>query len=250
MTLKLNDISTRAPQGADKEEIKTATKDLRKELGELQNLLYAEGKHSLLVILQGMDASGKDGTIRTVFSEVNPQGIRVVPFKRPTEEELSHDFLWRIHQNTPPKGMIYVFNRSHYEDVLVTRVEDMIDDETAFKRFEAINAFEQLLQDSGTLILKFYLHISEEEQQERFMERLEEREKNWKFNIHDLHTAKKWPEYRLAYQDAIDKCSDPVPWYLVPADQKWYKEFIVAQTIVERLKKLNMQYPAYEAFDE
>lgn len=236
-------ISTRAPKDMKKDETKKKTKELVDELTELQTIMFAEDKWKLLIVLQGMDASGKDSTIKQVFSAVNPQGVKVHSFKKPTEEELAHDFLWRVHKHTPRSGMIQIYNRSHYEDVLVTRVMGMIDDDIAMRRFEYINCFEQLLQDHGTIILKFYLHISEERQKEKFEKRMVNRRKNWKFNPDDLETAKKWPEYRKVYQDVFNHCSPEIPWIIVPADQKWYKEYIIAKTIVEKLKGLNMKYP-------
>jgi len=241
--IDLNSLSTRAPEHFDKIETKAKTEALTEELDELQNKLYAESKWSLLVVLQGMDASGKDGAIKDVFRAVNPQGIRVKSFKKPTEEELSHDFLWRIHKHTPPKGKIQIFNRSHYEDVLVTRVLGLIDDNTAKKRFQIINGFEQLLQDRGTQILKFYLHISEAEQLDRFKERLEIPRKQWKYNPNDLRSASKWPEYRQYYQEVFERCGPEIPWIIVPSDQNWYKKYVIAHTIVETLRGLNMKYP-------
>jgi PPK2 family polyphosphate:nucleotide phosphotransferase len=213
------------------------------KLNELQNLLYAESKHSVLVVLQGMDASGKDGVIRKVFGALNPQGVRVQSFKAPTELELSHDFLWRIHSVVPPKGTIQIFNRSHYEDVLITRVHKWIDDKMAKKRMKAINDFEQLLQEhNSTTILKFYLHISPEEQEERLKERVHNPSKQWKYNEKDFEEAKLWDDYQAAYEDCFEHCND-VPWTIVPADQNWYKEYIIAQTLEKALEKLNMQYP-------
>jgi PPK2 family polyphosphate:nucleotide phosphotransferase len=242
-TIKLKEISTRAPKDWDKEETKAATTNLMQELDELQNLLFAEAKHSVLVILQGMDASGKDGTIRKVFSTLNPQGVKVHAFKEPTAEELSHDFLWRIHQVVPAKGIIQLFNRSHYEDILVTRVHKLIDDKTAHKRMKAINDFEQLLQEhNNTQILKFYLHVSPEEQQQRLQERISDPRKQWKYNENDFVEAKRWDEYMEAYEDCFEHCND-VPWTIVPADQNWYKEYLVAHTLHKTLKKLDMQYP-------
>ena len=227
----------------DKKETKQRTAELLDELKELQNLLYAENKHSVLIILQGMDASGKDGAIREVFSGCNPQGVSVVSFKAPTELELSHDFLWRIHRNAPSRGMISVFNRSHYEDVLVTRVHKWCDDETARKRFDAINRFEDLLVlHNSTLIFKFYLHISKDEQKERLDERLEDERKKWKYNKKDKEEAKLWDRYMLMYEDVFEYC-DNVPWTLVPADQNWYKEYLIAKTLVDGLKALDMKYP-------
>ncbi len=240
---RLSELSTRAPSDMDKKETKQRTAELLDELKELQNLLYAENKHSVLIILQGMDASGKDGAIREVFSGCNPQGVSVVSFKAPTELELSHDFLWRIHRNAPSRGMISVFNRSHYEDVLVTRVHKWCDDETARKRFDAINRFEDLLVlHNSTLIFKFYLHISKDEQKERLDERLEDERKKWKYNKKDKEEAKLWDRYMLMYEDVFEYC-DNVPWTLVPADQNWYKEYLIAKTLVDGLKALDMKYP-------
>lgn len=236
-------ISTRAPENLSKEEAKEKTEELKKEMNELQQLLYAEAKHSLLVILQGMDASGKDGAIRDVFSAMNPQGVRVNSFKVPTEEEKRHDYLWRVHKVAPGKGMIQIFNRSHYEDVLVTRVIGIVDDEEAQKRFRHINDFERLLTDCGTIILKFYLHISEEEQQKSFEDRLTDPFKYWKHSSKDHKMAKHWPEFRQYYQEIFEKCSPDIPWLIVPSDQNWYKEYIIAKTIVDTLKKLDMKYP-------
>jgi PPK2 family polyphosphate:nucleotide phosphotransferase len=239
----LNDISTRAPKEFDKKETKEETAKLLNELGQLQNLLYAESKHSVLVILQGMDASGKDGAIKNVLGQLNPQGVIVTSFKTPTEEELKHDFLWRIHHYTPSKGMIAVFNRSHYEDVLITRVHKWCDDATAQKRFDAINDFEQLLVlHNSTSIFKFYLHISPEEQQERFKERMEEPAKAYKYNENDFKEAKLWDMYRQMYEDVFENCS-VIPWTIVPADQNWYKEYIITKTLVTTLKELAMKYP-------
>jgi PPK2 family polyphosphate:nucleotide phosphotransferase len=242
-TIKLKEISTRAPKDWDKEETKVKTAGILEKLNELQNLLFAESKHAVLVILQGMDASGKDGVIRKVFATLNPQGVRVQSFKVPTELELSHDFLWRIHAAVPPKGSIQIFNRSHYEDVLITRVHKLIDDKTAKKRMKAINDFEQLLQEhNNTTILKFYLHISPEEQHTRLQERIHNPTKQWKYNEKDFEEAKLWDNYMEAYEDCFAHCDD-VPWTVVPADQNWYKEYIIANSLLKALEKLDMQYP-------
>lgn len=245
--LSLTEISTRAPEHLSKENIKRETKELTKELDELQNMLYAESKWSLLVVLQGMDASGKDGAVKQVFRSVNPQGIRVKSFKAPTKKELAHDFLWRIHQHTPAQGKIQIFNRSHYEDVLVTRVLGLTDDLTAQKRFQIINEFEHLLQERGTQVIKFYLHLSEEEQQDRFKDRLNNPRKHWKYNPNDLKSASDWPLYREYYHEVFEKCSPDIPWTIVPCDQNWYKEYIIAKKIVESLRGLDMKYPGLEA---
>jgi len=242
-TIKLKEISTRAPKDWDKEETKAKTAGILEKLDDLQNLLFAEAKHAVLIILQGMDASGKDGAIRKVFATLNPQGVRVQSFKVPTDVELSHDFLWRIHAATPPKGIIQLFNRSHYEDVLVTRVHKWIDDKTAKKRMKAINDFEQLLQEhNSTTILKFYLHISREEQEQRLQERIHDATKQWKYNENDFEEAKLWDDYMAAYEDCFEHCND-VPWTIVPADQNWYKEHIIAQALLKALEKLDMQFP-------
>lgn len=236
-------VSTRAPEHVEKSKVKKQTADILRQLNELQNLLYAEGKHSILVVLQGMDAAGKDGLIRDVFTSMNPQGVQVASFKAPTAEELSHDFLWRIHRHAPAKGMIRIFNRSHYEDVLITRVHGWCDDETARKRFAAINDFERLLvEHNNTTILKFYLHISPEEQQERLQERLHKPEKAWKYNKKDFDEALLWDRYMEMYEDVFANCSD-VPWNVIPSDQNWYKEYLVADTLARAMQGLNMQYP-------
>ena len=239
----LSDISTRAPKDFDKKETKEATAGLLKELDELQYLLFAERKHAVLVVLQGVDASGKDGAIRNVFGQLNPQGVQVHSFKVPTEEELAHDFLWRIHQHTPAKGTIQIFNRSHYEDVLVTRVHGWCDDATALKRFDAINNFEKLLAvHNATQVLKFYLHISKEEQEERLKEREVDPRKKWKYNGRDKEEAKLWSRYQEMYEDVFTHCN-LTPCVVVPADQNWYKEYLITKTLVETLRSLNMKYP-------
>lgn len=242
-TIKLSAISTRAPKNFNKEKTKAKTEKLLEEMDELQNLLIAESKHSMLVIIQGMDASGKDGALRDVFGSLNPLGISVSSWKAPTPEELSHDFLWRIHQEAPAKGMIKIFNRSHYEDILITRVHQWCDDATAQKRIKAINDFEQLLTvHNNTKILKFYLHISEKEQQERLRERLHDPRKMWKYNEKDFDEAKLWKNYMKYYEEAFNKCK-AVPWTIVPSDQNWYKEYIIAKNVVDSLQSLSMQYP-------
>ena len=242
--LTLAGLSTRAPADYHKTTTLRELKKLRQELIALQDRLYAENRHSLLVILQGMDASGKDGLIRRVFSGINPQGVRVFSFKEPTELELAHDFLWRVHQQAPPRGMVQVFNRSHYEDVLITRVEGLITAEEARRRFTAINAFEKLLQQAGTTVLKFYLHVSEKEQQERLQERLTDPTKQWKYEQADHRKASQYAQYQTMYEDVLSHCNPAsCPWHIVPADQNWYKAYLVALTIRDTLLKLNPQYP-------
>ena len=241
--IKLNNISTRAPKDIDKEKTKEKTAKLVAELDELQNVLYAESKHSILVVIQGMDASGKDGAIRNVFGALNPQGVTVQSFKAPTPLELSHDFLWRVHEHAPPKGMIQIFNRSHYEDVLITRVHKLIDDTLAYKRLKAINDFEELIAvHNNTHILKFYLHVSPEEQHSRLEERINDKTKQWKYNENDFAEAKLWEQYISAYEDCFKHCNT-IPWTIVPSDQNWYKEYIIADALRETLEELKMQYP-------
>ena len=240
--IKLKDIDTRAPKKLNKEHIKGETQKLKVKLEELQNLMFAEGKHAILMILQGMDASGKDGAIKNVFEAVNPMGCRVVSFKQPTDLEKKHDFLWRIHQQVPERGMIHVFNRSHYEDVLIQRVHQWVNDKTIKQRFTHINNFEKLLSESGVIILKFYLHISKDEQLVRLNERMSDKTKMWKYNEDDLKEREFWEEYMKAYEDAFAHCSN-INWHIVPADQNWYKEYIIAKKVVETLEGLNMKFP-------
>jgi len=221
--------------------------DLNIVLEELQELLYAEHKHKILVVLQGMDTAGKDGTIRHVFEGVNPQGVRVASFKKPTPIELDHDYLWRVHQNTPGNGEIVIFNRSHYEDILVVRVHTLVPEDRWEKRYNQINEFERMLADEGTTILKFYLHIDKIEQKERLQARLDKPNKNWKFNAGDLKERKLWGEYTQAYEDVLSKTStDWAPWYIVPANRKWYRNLVIAQILIEKLSGFEMDYPAPE----
>ncbi len=241
--IELSKIDTRAPKKLNKEATKAATAKLLEELDELQNLLYAECKHAVLIIIQGMDASGKDGAIRNVLKYLNPQGVSVKSFKAPSSEELSHDFLWRIHRYAPARGMIQVFNRSHYEDILVTRVHKWCNDKVAKQRMKSINDFEELLQEHNhTHILKFYLHVSPEEQQLRLQERIKDRSKQWKYNENDFAEAKLWDLYMKMYEDCFNNCNK-VPWTIVPSDQNWYKESIIASALHKLLTGLNMQYP-------
>ena len=241
--INLKEISTRAGKEFDKQETKDKTVKILEELDDLQNLLFAENKHSILVVIQGMDASGKDGVIRNVFTSMNPQGVNVKSFKAPTPEELNHDFLWRIHSHAPSKGMIQIFNRSHYEDILITRVHKWCDDKTAKKRMKAINEWEDLLsKHNSTSILKFYLHVSPEEQQQRLSERIKDPSKMWKYNANDFAEAKLWDIYMQMYEDCFENCSE-IPWTIVPSDQNWYKEYIIASTLRDTLEGLKMQYP-------
>lgn len=245
MNYKLDQISTRAPKSLDKESIKNKTIHLLNELKDLQKILYAQSKYSVLIVLQGLDASGKDGVVNKVFSGLNPLGVDVTAFKAPTEEELEHDFLWRIHKAVPSKGNIMIFNRSHYEDVLVPVVEKWIDTKTLNARYEHINNFEKLLMESNTIILKYYLHISPEEQLERLQERKTNPEKFWKHNDGDWDTSKKWDQYRNCYQQIFSNCNKP-QWTVVPSDQNWYKEYMITESLIHRLKKLDLQYPKFK----
>lgn len=231
----------------DKESAKEHLDAVNDELEELQELLYAEHKQKILIVLQGMDTSGKDGTIRHVFEGVNPQGVKVASFKVPTPEELDHDYLWRVHKKTPGRGNIVIFNRSHYEDVLVVRVLGLVPESIWSRRYEQINNFERLLAEEGTTILKFFLHIDLDEQKERLQSRLDRPHKRWKFSVGDLKHRKLWPQYMAAYQDVLNKTStDGAPWYIVPANRKWYRNLVVAKVIVNTLKDLDMRTPEPE----
>lgn len=231
----------------DKEDSPEILDPLNKHLESLQELLYAENKHKVLIVLQAMDSGGKDGTIRQVFDGVNPQGVKVKSFKRPTDEELSHDYLWRVHKHTPATGEIVIFNRSHYEDVVTVRVRNLVPKKTWKKRFSHINSFEKMLSDEGTTIIKFFLHISKEEQKERFQARLDEKDKNWKFRLGDLETRKKWDEYMDAYSDMLERTSTKhAPWYVIPANRKWYRNLVITSIIIDKLEGLNMQFPEHK----
>ncbi len=217
---------------------------LREQIAEQQNKLYAEGKRSLLLVFQAMDTGGKDGAVKSLLTGVNPEGIAVTSFKVPSAEDLAHDFLWRIHQRTPARGMIGVWNRSHYEDVLVTRVHKLIDKATWETRYKDITAFEKLLVDSGTTILKFYLHIDLDEQKQRLQSRLDAPSKHWKFNEGDLKERALWHDYMEAYQDALAATSvEDAPWFVVPANKKWARNVAVAQIVLDTLKKMDPHYP-------
>jgi PPK2 family polyphosphate:nucleotide phosphotransferase len=228
----------------DKGQVQKEIEGNLKRLRKLQDVLWAEGKHALLIVLQAIDGGGKDGTIEHVASGVNPQGCQVSGFKVPTPEELGHDYLWRIHKAAPRRGDIGIFNRSHYEDVLVVRVHNLVPPEVWSQRYDQICAFEKLLAESGTTILKFFLYITKEEQKARFEERLQDPTKNWKFSMADIKEREYWDQYILAYEDALTKCSTPwAPWYIVPANHKWYRNLVVSRTIVEALEALDMHYP-------
>ncbi|MBK8653748.1 MAG: polyphosphate kinase [Haliscomenobacter sp.] len=243
--IRLSDIDSRPPKHADKDDYKDLTKEYTDRLGELQDKLYAQKKYGVLVIFQGMDASGKDGAVKNVFQECQPSGLRVTSFKRPTEEEFAHDFLWRIHQHAPPKGMIHIFNRSHYEDVLIQRVHKWVDEKTVDSRFDAINAFESLLQThANTVVFKFYMHISYEQQAIELQERLDSRSKNWKHNEGDWKEREYWSEYMRCYEDAFNR--SVLPWTIVPVDERWYRDYVISKTIVEKLEQLGLDYPPFQ----
>jgi PPK2 family polyphosphate:nucleotide phosphotransferase len=242
--MKLSDIKTRAPKKFVKENIVGKTEKLKEELAELQAVLRAESKHAVLVVVQGMDAAGKDGTVKKVFSGMDPSGVTVFPFKAPTKPEYLRDFMWRVHQVTPPKGMIHIFNRSHYEDLIVPTVHRTFDRKLIGKRYDHINHFEEMLRDEGTLILKFYLHISKEEQARRFDDRVVDPKKRWKYNKNDFEEAKLWDRYMEVYERIIDRAS--IKWHVVPSDDKWYRNYVVAKRVVEEMKNLKMKYPPLE----
>lgn len=232
----LKDFAADDVQGLSRNEASTLFTRLTEEMVELQELLYAAAQKSVLIVLQGRDTSGKDGTIRHVTGPLNSQGCEVASFKVPTPEELSHDFLWRVHARTPERGHITVFNRSHYEDVLVARVHHLVEEEIWRKRFDHINNFERLLADSGTIILKFYLHISKAEQEERLLKREQDATKFWKLSVGDWKEREFWDAYTAAYEDALNHCgTEYAPWYLVPADKKWFRNLAVAEAIVKTL---------------
>ncbi len=233
-----------AGEFASKDEVAALIEKDIAQMSDLQETLYAEGKRSILIVAQAMDTGGKDGLIEHVFRGVNPAGVQVTSFKAPSEEELAHDFLWRVHPNAPRKGMMGVFNRSHYEDVLVVRVHELVPKKVWKARYDHINAFEKLLADSGTTILKFFLYISKDEQKRRLEARLKEPDKHWKFNPDDLKERELWDDYMEAYEDALTKCNTAyAPWHIVPANHKWYRNYIVSRTIVETMKAMKLEYP-------
>lgn len=243
---KIASDDTSAFRGGKKEALEELQR-LNERLEELQELLYAEGKHKVLVILQGIDSSGKGGTIRHVFEGVNPSGVRVASFKAPTKWELAHDFLWRIHPHVPAAGELVIFDRSHYEDVLVVRVHNLVPEEVWKKRYAQINDFERLLVESGTTVLKFFLHISKEEQRERLQARLEDPTKNWKFLLGDLEERKKWDDYQRAFEAMLEKTNTEwAPWHVIPSDKKWYRNIAVSRVLVDELASFGMKYPPPE----
>ena len=230
-----------------KKDVADELKRHRDRISDLQARLYGEQRRSLLIVLQAMDTGGKDGTIKGVFAGVNPQGCQVWSFKAPSTEESAHDFLWRYHQKTPPKGMIHIFNRSHYEDVLIVRVKDLVPESVWRPRYDAINQFEYALTADGVTVLKFFLHISKDEQKRRLESRLQDPDKRWKFSSNDLKERAYWDDYQAAFEDAVNECStDYAPWYVVPANKKWYRNLVVARTIADTLEAMDPKFPAAE----
>ena len=228
----------------DRGEAEVQSKADARAINEWQDKLFAEGRRALLVVLQGTDTAGKDGTIRHVFNETGPLGVTVTSFRRPSEEELAHDFLWRVHQACPRRGCIGIFNRSHYEDVLVGRVRKLASAEEIERRYDQINAFERMLTENGTAILKFMLHISKKEQGQRLQARLDEPKSRWKFDPHDIEDRKLWTEYQAAYEIMLDRCSTPwAPWHVIPADRKWARNAAIAAIVRETLERMDPQYP-------
>jgi PPK2 family polyphosphate:nucleotide phosphotransferase len=235
---------------SDKEVTKALTIECAAAIDRLQDRLFAEGKRALLVVLQGIDCSGKDGTVRAVFNTCGPIGVQVTPFKVPSEEERSHDYLWRVHKACPPRGMIGIFNRSHYEDVLVVKVRKFAPADEIERRYEEINHFEKLLTDNGTRILKFMLHLSKDEQAERLRERVSDPSKQWKFNPGDLDDRKLWDDYMAAYETMVNRCSTAhAPWHVIPADRNWVRNAAIAAIVREALEEMNPQYPGPDGWD-
>ena len=243
--VKLSDWNPRSTPGCDdKDEAAARLAKNLERIDELQYALYAENQRSLLIVLQGMDTSGKDGVIRKVMTAFNASGTRVTSFKVPSDEEKSHDFLWRIHKAAPAKGQVVIFNRSHYEDVLVVRVRELVPEKVWSKRYEIINDFERRLTDNGTRVLKFFLHISNEEQRERLLARLEAPSKHWKFSENDLSERTKWKDYQAAYVDALAKCSTKIaPWFVIPADRKWYRDLAISEIVADTLAEMKPEPP-------
>ena len=241
--IKLKNINTKAPAKTDKAVCKREFDKLQNDFFEIQHLLYASDTYSLLIVFQGIDTSGKDSTIRHVFSCVNPLGVHATSFKAPNDEELEHDYMWRIFQKLPEKGRIQIFNRSYYEDILVPTIQKTFSSQLIDKRYNFINAFEQHLLDNKTLVLKFFLHISEDEQKKRIQDRLKDPEKKWKYSNEDIKSSKKWNDYTQVYEQILNRCSAYIPWIIIPADNKWYRNYLVISTIVDHLKKLNLKLP-------
>jgi PPK2 family polyphosphate:nucleotide phosphotransferase len=242
--IRLRDFSPGYHAGMDKEKTREKTARLCERIGELQQLLYANHKHSIVLLLQGMDTSGKDGAGRRVLECVPPAGVETSNFKSPSSEELAHDYLWRVHKALPRYGNIGVFNRSHYEDVLIVRVLNLQPRSVWQARYAQINAFEKFLTENNVILLKFFLHISRAEQAKRLQARLDDLAKNWKFELADIKMRTHWKRFQLAYEDAINGCNPPcAPWHIVPADHKWFRDYVIARTLADALEKLNMKWP-------
>jgi PPK2 family polyphosphate:nucleotide phosphotransferase len=245
--IDLSDLDPADTAAYEQHEAEEELAGLVEQIAELQDRLYAEEERSVLVVLQGIDAAGKDSTVKHVFSGTNPQGVRVYSFKEPSNEEAAHDFLWRYHQHTPGRGMIHVFNRSHYEDVLVVRVKQLVEEELWRSRYESINDFERVLAREGTTIVKFFLHISKDAQLERFRERLEREDKHYKFSANDVRERRHWDDYQEAYQDALRATSTEwAPWYAIPSDHKWFRKLAVARIVASTLHQLDPKWPEPE----
>lgn len=243
----LTDYDTRDDGGMTKAEGREALANLQERLTDLQEQLYATDKHALLIVLQGLDAAGKGGVIKNGLSGLSPQGTRVTNFKVPTEEELAHDFLWRVHKAVPGRGQVGIFDRSHYEDVLVVRVEELVPKHVWSRRYDMINDFERLLTENGVVMVKCYLHMSPERQRERLQDRLVNPQDHWKFRVGDLDTRAKWDQYMEAYEAVLTRCNTAcAPWYVIPADRKWYRNLVVAQIVTETLESLGMEWPPLE----
>ena len=249
--VRLDDVDPGETKLVGKKEATEQNEKIQVRLADLQELLYAEHKHKILIVLQGMDTSGKDGTVRHVMAGFNPAGVQIVSFKKPTQIELDHDYLWRVHAQVPGAGDIVVFNRSHYEDVLIVRVHDLVPPKVWSKRYDQINEFERILSENSTLVLKFFLHISKEEQRKRLEERIQDPAKRWKFQHTDIEERKLWNDYVEAYEAALSKTStDWAPWYIVPANTKWYRNYVVGSIICHAMEKLKMRYPEPDLSNE
>lgn len=243
-SFSLADRPTKDNGNWERSDAETALTALHARMDALQEMMYAEGKHAVLFVFQAMDAGGKDSTTRAVFGPLNPQGVKVASFKAPSSEELRHDYLWRIHRETPGKGVIRIFNRSHYEDVLIARVKNLCPQATWEKRYDHINAFEQMLSDEGTTIVKFFLHISKGYQKKRLQRRLDRPDKQWKFNPDDLKERARWDEYQQAFEAALSRCSTPIaPWYVIPGETRWYRNLLVASIVTKTLESLKIKAP-------
>ena len=242
--IRLRDFDPDDCGGVEKDETRDKTRKLCERIGELQHLLYANATHAVIILLQGMDGSGKDSTGASVLEFVTPAGVQTTNFKAPSAEEVAHDFLWRVHKAVPRYGCVGLFNRSHYEDVLIVRVLGLQPEKVWRDRYEQINAFEKLISDNRVVLLKFFLHISKEEQAERFRERLDNPTKHWKFSVADLKMRERWDDFQRAYEDAINQCSTKhAPWHIVPANRKWFRDYVVASAVVDALEQLNLKWP-------